>query len=79
MLQALEIVADRDTLEPFPAASGITNKVVGAALRKGVFFYGGGTGVIRDIICLGPPFIIDEADIDLMVQVLGEALDEVLD
>ena len=79
LLQALEIVADRDTLEPFPAASGITNKVVGAALRKGVFFYGGGTGVIRDIVCLGPPFIIDEADIDLMVQVLGEALDEVLD
>lgn len=79
LLLALEIVADRDTLEPFPASAGITNKVVGAALRKGVFFYGGGTGVIRDIICLGPPFIIDETDIDRMVNVLGEALDEVLD
>jgi len=79
LLQALEIVADRDTLEPFPATAEITNRVVGAALRKGVFFYGGGTGVIRDIICLGPPFIIDETDIDRMVSVLGEALDEVLD
>lgn len=77
LLQALEIVADRDTLTPFPPEANVTNRIIGAALEKGVFFYGGGTGTVRDIVCLGPPFIIDQADIEQMVDVLGAALDDV--
>ena len=77
LLQALEIVADRDTLEPFPEDARITHRIVAAALREGVFFYGGGTGTVRDIICMGPPFIIDDRDIETMVRVLRHALDAV--
>ena len=78
LLQAIEIVKNRSTLEPYDAADNVTNRVVGAALKRGVFFYGGGTGDVRDIVCMGPPFIIGEAEIDLMVRVLSESLDEVL-
>jgi len=78
LLQAIEIVKNRSTLEPYDVADNVTNRVVGAALKRGVFFYGGGTGDVRDIVCMGPPFIIGEAEIDLMVRVLSESLDEVL-
>jgi adenosylmethionine-8-amino-7-oxononanoate aminotransferase len=46
-------------------------------LSKGVFFYGGGTGEVRDILCMGPPFIIEDEHIETMVRVLAEAVDEV--
>ena len=47
-------------------------------MKRGVFFYGGGTGDVRDILCMGPPFIIGDAEIELMVRVLSESLDDVL-
>ena len=78
LLQAIEIVKNRATLEPFDISANITNRLIGAALKRGVFFYGGGTGDVRDIVCMGPPFIIGEAEIELMVRVLSESLDEVL-
>ncbi len=79
LLQAVEIVKDRATLEPFESSANITNRLVGAALKRGVFFYGGGTGDVRDILCMGPPFIIGDAEIELMVRVLSESLDDVLE
>jgi len=78
LLQAVEIVRDRASLQPFDEADAITNRIVGRALRHGVFFYPGGTGAVRDIICLGPPFIVTEAEIDLMVEVLARSIGEVL-
>ena len=78
LLQAIEIVKNRTTLEPFDVSANITNRVISAALRRGVFFYTGGTGDVRDIICMGPPFIIGDAEIEQMVRALSESLDEVL-
>jgi adenosylmethionine-8-amino-7-oxononanoate aminotransferase len=78
LLQAIEIVTDRATLAPFPATANITNRVIGAALKRGVFFYTGGTGDVRDIICIGPPFTITEDEIDTIVAVLSESLDDVV-
>ncbi len=78
LLQAIEIVADRESLERFAPQANVTNKVVAAALQEGVFFYGGGTGDVRDIVCMGPPFIIEEAEIDAMVATLSATLDTVI-
>jgi len=78
LLQAIEIVADRTTLAPFAEDAQVSNQVVAAALRRGVFFYGGGTGEVRDIVCLGPPFIIGDGDIEQMAAVLRESVDEVM-
>lgn len=75
LLQAVEIVRDRATGEPFPLESGITGKIVGAGLAEGVFFYPGGCDPARDVITLGPPFIIGDEEIDLIGTALERAID----
>ncbi len=74
LLLGLELVKDRETLEKFDENERITERVVGKAMAEGVFFYPGGTGVARDIICIGAPFIIGDAEVDLMVNALDRAL-----
>jgi adenosylmethionine-8-amino-7-oxononanoate aminotransferase len=74
LLQAVELVRDRATGEPFPKEARLTSKVVAAGLSEDVFFYPGGTDPARDVITLGPPFIISEAEIDQLVSVLGSAI-----
>jgi len=44
-------------------------------MGEGVFFYPGGTGVARDIICIGAPLIIGEQEIDKITKTLASALD----
>ena len=78
LLQAVEIVRDRETLAPFEASERITQRIVGHGLNHGVFFYPGGTGAVRDIVCLGPPLISTDAEIDQMADVLAEVIGEVL-
>ena len=78
LLRAVEIVKDRDTLERFDEDQILSAKVVMNGLKKGVFFYGGGTGVVRDVVCMGPAFTIEEAQIDEVVQVLSESIDEAI-
>jgi adenosylmethionine-8-amino-7-oxononanoate aminotransferase len=74
LLQAVELVRDRATLEPFAKEARLTNKVVAAGLAEDVFFYPGGSDPARDVITLGPPFIVTEAEIDHLVDVLGRAI-----
>jgi len=75
LLVAVELVKDRDTLEPFPASIGMTTRVVGHGLRHGVFFYPGGSDPARDVIVLGPPFVIRESEIDEIADVLERSID----
>ena len=74
---AIEVVRDRQSLEKFPGAAGVTFKILEATVARGVFTYFGGTGPVRDIVNVAPPFIIDEAEMDLIVGALGEAITEV--
>ena len=76
LFRGLEIVKDRDTLEPFPESAALAQRIVGAGLKRGVFFYAGGTGAVRDIVCLGPAFIVSDAELDRMAETLGAAIDE---
>jgi len=78
LMRAVEIVRDRDTLERFPAEERITRRIVAEGLKKGVFFYPAGSGPAQDVIMLGPPFIITEEDIDLLVAVLEESIDSAI-
>lgn len=78
LFRGLEIVADRETLERFPKEANMTGRITGAGLRDGVFFYAGGTGEVRDIIVLGPPFVVTDAELDRMVDVLARSIDRVV-
>ena len=77
LLIGVEIVKEKEGLISFDEKEKITNQIVGKGLENGVFFYPGGTGEYRDIICLGPAFIINEEDIDLMVSTLKKCLDHI--
>ncbi len=77
LLVAVELVKDRETLELFPEEEAVTNKIIGKGLEKGVFFYGGGTGTVRDLVCFGPTFTITEAQLDRVVDTFVDCVDEV--
>ena len=79
LLQAVEIVKDRDTLECFPAEAGVTGKIVAAGLAEGVFFYPGGCDPARDVVTLGPPFIIGAPEVEAIGATLEVAIDRAID
>lgn len=74
LLLGVELVKDRTTLEPFPREVHLTTKVVAAGLAHGSFFYPGGSDPARDVITLGPPFIITDEDIEHLVTSLEAAI-----
>ncbi len=76
LLRAIEIVKDRETLERFPVEAGMTGRVVAAGLKEGVFFYSGGTGAIRDIVCMGPAFTVEDGELDRIAETLKVAVDK---
>src|SRR5581483_5745763 len=76
----VEMVRDKTTREPFPAESKVTNRVLGAALRRGLFFYpasgmaGSGRG---DAMMLTPPFVIGDPEIEFIVRTARDALEDI--
>jgi hypothetical protein len=81
LLVGLELVADRVTREPFPRAARVTERVVRAAREAGLLVYSGtgnADGVDGDTILLGPPFVISDAELDLVVSRLAGAVEQVL-
>ena len=74
LLIGIEIVQNKEDLTPFPEEEKITSQIMQKGLQEGVFLYPGGTGVYRDIICLGPAFIVEDSDIDLMVDVAENSI-----
>ena len=75
LLLAIEIVADRATLARFPASGKVSGRVLGEAFARGVSFYPGGNGEIRDVVVIGPPFTITDGDVDRIVTTLVTAVD----
>ena len=69
LLAGIELVADRATRERFPEASGIGIKV-----RDELFSLGLCTRVTDDIICLAPPLVISEEEIDRLVDIVRQAI-----
>jgi len=77
LLQAVELVRDKASLERFPAEKKIVSRTVAIGLtRHNVFFYPGGGGPAPDVICLGPPFTVSEEELDLMVDALEASITE---
>jgi adenosylmethionine-8-amino-7-oxononanoate aminotransferase len=78
LFQGLELVADRDTKEPFHPKLELHAQVKREAMARGLMVYPmGGTvdGARGDHVLLAPPFIVDAPLIDTVVERLGEAID----
>ncbi|HVV61831.1 MAG TPA: aspartate aminotransferase family protein [Pseudolabrys sp.] len=78
LFQGIEIVADRGSKEPFDPARKLHAQIKREAMARGLMVYPmGGTvdGARGDHVLLAPPFIVDNAAIDTIVEKLGDAID----
>jgi adenosylmethionine-8-amino-7-oxononanoate aminotransferase len=81
LFQAIELVADRASREPFDPKQKLHAKIKAQAMARGLLVYPmGGTidGVRGDHVLVAPPFIVDETHIGEIVERLGAAVDAAL-
>ena len=81
LFAGIELVADRDTKEPFDPGRKLAARIKANAFERGLVCYpmsGTIDGKTGDHVLLAPPFIIDDAQIDELVQKLGDAIDDAL-
>ena len=76
----VELVRDREKRTPYAPELKTANKVLGAAVKRGLFVYPS-TGMAGpaggDAIMITPPFIVNDNDIDFIVNTARAALDDV--
>ncbi len=81
LFQAIELVRDRASKQPFDPALRLHARIKKQAMTGGLMVYPmGGTidGQRGDHVLLAPPFIVTDADLDAIVERLGAAVDTVL-
>jgi adenosylmethionine-8-amino-7-oxononanoate aminotransferase len=73
LMAAIEFVKDQKTKEPFQRSERFTERVIDLAFEKGLVLYSGTgfvDGVNGDMIMFGPPFVIEESQIDEIIDIL---------
>lgn len=78
LLVAIEIVADRATKTPFDVGAQMHARIKREALDRGLATYTrGGTadGKVGDHALLAPPYIVTAAEVDRIVDILGDAVE----
>jgi adenosylmethionine-8-amino-7-oxononanoate aminotransferase len=78
LFRSVELVRDRDTKQPFAAQSKLHAQVKREAMTRGLMVYpmgGNIDGVNGDHVLLAPPFIVNEGQVNVIVERLGEAID----
>ncbi|UWR08775.1 aspartate aminotransferase family protein [Ruegeria sp. B32] len=81
LFRGIELVADRDTREPFDPARGVAAKIKKAAVEAGLICYpmsGTRDGRRGDHVLLAPPFIIEEPQLDELVEKLSVAISKAI-
>lgn len=73
LMCAVELVADKATKAEFPAAEKVGSRVHAATQERGLF-----TRLRGDVYNLAPSFVTTDAQIDRMVEILGESIQAVL-
>jgi adenosylmethionine-8-amino-7-oxononanoate aminotransferase len=78
LFQAIELVTDRTTKAVFDPALKLNERIKWAAFDRGLAIYPmGGTidGKHGDHVCIAPPYNATAAEIDMIVDRLGDAVD----
>jgi len=80
LMAGVELVADRESRQPYPRADRVAERVQAAAFARGLIVYCG-TGLAGgrdgDAILVGPPFVINEAQVQEITTLLRESIAEV--
>lgn len=69
MMAAVEVVADKTTKQLFPPEAQIMQRLADALLSRGLF-----TRLVADTICLAPPLITTDEQIDRIVAIIAESI-----
>ena len=75
----IEFVTDRSSKEPFPATAKVADRLGQVAQANGLLCYptaGTADGINGDHVILAPPFIIEDQELDLAVELLARSVDE---
>jgi adenosylmethionine-8-amino-7-oxononanoate aminotransferase len=81
LFYGVELVRDRQTREPFPAAARLAPKLKEAAMAEGLMIYpasGCADGVNGDHAMIAPPYIVSAAEIETIVRRFEAALPRAL-
>ncbi|MGD9906603.1 MAG: aspartate aminotransferase family protein [Vicinamibacterales bacterium] len=73
LMAAVEVVADKATRQLHAPELGVTARLTEAMLARGLY-----TRVVLDCICIAPPLITSDEDIDHLVGVVRESIAAVL-
>jgi adenosylmethionine-8-amino-7-oxononanoate aminotransferase len=73
LIAAVEVVADKTTKNLYPAEAGITQRLTDALLERGLY-----TRVALDCICLAPPLVTTDAQLDQIVDIVQDAITHVV-
>jgi len=79
LMAGVELVADKASKRPFPRDRKVAEGAQAAAMARGlVVYYGTGlaNGIDGDAVLIGPPFIVNEGQVDEIVTLLREAVAE---
>jgi adenosylmethionine-8-amino-7-oxononanoate aminotransferase len=77
LLIAVELVADKMSKTAFPREMRMAERLTMEARRRGLLVYpstGCADGTSGDLILLGPPFIVSEEELAMIVERLGRAV-----
>jgi adenosylmethionine-8-amino-7-oxononanoate aminotransferase len=69
LIAGIELVSDRSTRTPFPVAARVGGQVILEARRRGVILR-----PLGDVIVLMPPLAISAAELELLLDVVYEAI-----
>ena len=81
LFQAIEFVSSRDTKQPIDANLQFAANLKKVAFKRGLICYpmaGTIDGRNGDHVLLAPPFIVTTDEINKIVEILGEAVDEIV-
>ncbi|MEG2984559.1 MAG: adenosylmethionine--8-amino-7-oxononanoate transaminase [Peptostreptococcaceae bacterium] len=73
LINAIELVVDKETKEGFDSNLRLGYKIYQRALKKGVLLR-----PLGNVLYFNPPYVICEDDMDKMIRVCKECIDEVL-
>lgn len=80
MIWGVEFVADRETKAPYSVDAHFSDRVCERCMELGVLFYagrGGVDGVHGDHLMVAPPYVVTVQQIDLVVETLRQAIQQV--
>ena len=78
LLIAVELVADRGTRQPFPRSETMAERLTLEARNNGLLVYpstGGADGTDGDLVLVGPPLIVSDDEMSLLVDRLAKSLE----